>query len=400
MRTHICAQMREKKQYNYTSNAFDLKAYVSGDWAKGIIRMKGEVDGEWDANDFDMYLRWIAEEGINEVEVYANGPGGSVFAFNQIANTIAAFDGKVNVTCGALVASGYTYLLAKCKGKGIRKGPANMQAMIHKPMDKITGNYDEILAQLKRLETATADYKKAYTQSATFTEEELEAAWKTDYWMDAEEFKAKGFIDEIIADEPVTTEMVAMLKACAAPKLPQVAAASIEQNPEIEINEMDKAVLRAKLGLHATATDAEVEAKLESATKAEKELGTLQAKLENDRKEAVKLQAKAHIDAAVQARKITEDFRASYERKFDADFEAAKNELESLKPVPTISAKLETGGDAPKAVAEERKDWSYADWAHKDAKGLQALMGGSEAEKMHFKALFKAEYGTEPTFLK
>lgn len=393
--------MPEKKQYQYNSDAFNLKAYVSGDWSKGIIRMKGEVDGEWDANDFDMYLRWIAEEGINEIEVQANGPGGNVFAFNQIVNSIAAFEGKVNVTCGAFVASGYTYLLAKCKGKGTRKGPANMQAMIHKPMDQITGNYEEITAQLKRLETATADYKKAYTQSASFTEDELEAAWKTDYWMDATEFKAKGFIDEIIADEPVTTEMVAMLKACAAPNVPQAAAKpNYEQNPEIEINEMDKAVLRAKLGLSATATDAEVEAKMESAVKAEKELGTLQAKLKNERKEAVKLQAKAHIDAAVKARKITEDFRASYERKFDADFEATKNELEAMKPVPVLSAKLDQGGDAPKAVSEERKSWTYADWAQKDAKGLQALMSGSEDEKSHFKALYKGEYGTEPTFLK
>lgn len=422
--------MAKPKQYNYDSNTFQLKAFVSGDWQKGVIRMKGEIDGDYDATDFDMYLRWIAEEGISEIEVQANGPGGNVFAFNQIVNSIAAFEGKVNITCGAFVASGYTYLLAKCKGKGKRKGPANMQAMIHKPHDVIGGNIDEIKGRLKRLETATTEYKKAYTQSATFTEAELDAAWIADYWMDAEEFKAKGFIDEIIADEPMTNEMVAMLKACGfdSAQLPKVSAASTststtasatlserlsgqlseqlsdpaknDLNLEIEINDMEKSVLRATLGLSANATDAEVTAKLEAATKAERELGTLQARLETEKKEAVKLQAKTLIDAAVKDRKVTEDFRASLNAKFEMDFEAAKNELEALKPVPALSGKLKGGDDAEKAVAEERKDWSYADWAEKDAKGLKALMSGSDAEKAHFTALFKGEYGTEPMFLK
>ena len=337
-----------------------------------------EIDGyigKWDDANTRNIKQRIAEagKGATHCELYVNSEGGSVFEANEIENIIKDTFKTVSGTVGAIAASAGSYFLTAFPFTAKK----NSQIMIHKPMAGFSGTAEQIKAKLKLLDNLEKHYKKAYAEKMGKTEDEVEQMWTNDYWMNADEALALGLIESIEADTvPIDAKLTDRLIACGAP---------VDNLPETEPKKenMDINLLRAELGLPATAGETEVLAKLkevkQTADKAKQLEATIKAQAEQEKKAKIK----ALLDEAEKQHKITASMRANYEKLADADFDQVKAIIEAL-PVMEVapSAGVKTG-----QAGEARANWTYSDYAEKDPEAFEQLPEDKQ------KALLDAHYG-------
>lgn len=347
------------------------------------IRIDGDISS-WDnsAGTFRAQVQALVASGVRDAHVYLNTRGGNVFQANEIVNEVKRFPGRMTGEGGALVASAGSYIMLHLQDFAMA---ANGMVMIHKPSGEFEGNEDQVLADVEALKKLTQQYRASYAKAMGKTEAEVEAMWsKGDVWLTAQEAKDLGLVKSITGEVELDEDDIEDIAACGAPKdkLPKAAAAAPTTTT------MDIKALRAALGMPETATEQEVLAKA----------AELRAANEANAKAAAdarKKEVKDLIDAAIKDRKITEDYRASFEAKFAANHEAAKKELDELKPVPTMAAVVDAGKGEGAAATEAsgREKWGYDDWATKDMKGLTALARGTAEEQAKFQKLYEAKYG-------
>jgi ATP-dependent Clp protease protease subunit len=319
----------------------------------------------------DSFIR----QGITTAEVYINSRGGDCFEADEMCNELERFGTEnVSVRIGAVAASAATIFLAKFKSTA----KPNSQIMIHRPRLGVYGDMQKIESDIVLLRNKTADYKTAYATKTGQTEEEIETLWsKGDVWLTAQEALEMKLIDGIEGTETidVTAEDVSILEACGAPIIPQV-------TQQIKKPVMDKNVLIAALGLSADATDEQIQKALEEGKAAK---GQLDAKAENA-KDKAKDAAKKLVAHHLNKRKVIKaDMVANYENWAEHDFEGCKAALESMTPIPQLSAQL----DIVTEKLEARKDWNFSKWEEEDPKGLAAMADNDHAA---FEKLLNAQY--------
>ncbi len=96
-----------------------------------IIFLGTEVD-DYVANSLIQQMMWLATVSSEDIDLYIQSPGGSVYAGRSIFDcmTVLAKKGiKVNTIGTGMVASMGAYLLAS--GTGIRKATKNCRIMVH-----------------------------------------------------------------------------------------------------------------------------------------------------------------------------------------------------------------------------------------------------------------------------
>lgn len=357
------------------------------------VRIEGVI-ASWDnanAADVRTAIAGMQAQGVRDAHVFIDSEGGSVLEAKRIVALLRSLPGRITGEGGVVVASAATYIGVMLDEFKLRPDTAYM---IHKPSAAVVGNEDEVQAELKALGDITKEYRAAYAKKTGKTEDEIEALWgKGDRWYTGAEAVAEGFVDGLVSsgsdqddedeqdDDLLDDEAVARIAACGCPndKLPK-ARAAINNNDE----QMDIKAMRALLGMPDTATEAEVLARV----KAVKEENERRAQVELDMRKA---NVKAILDKAVAERKLTEAHRAAFELKFAAAFDATKAEVDSLTPAPEMAK--ETTGAKAEGQPKGRDAWTYAQWAERDLKGLQAMMA-SDAQK--FADLYEAHYGVKP----
>lgn len=330
-----------------------------------FITIKGHIHewGKASSMDIEKQIKEFKEDGIVDAELYINSGGGSCFEANEILNIVKDNFTNVKIRVGALAASAATYFLTQFTASAKK----NSQFMIHKPMMYAGGNEDEIAANLKLLKNLTADYKKAYSVKMGIPEDDVEDLWaKGDFWMTAKEAKKKGLIDEIEdEEEQIDASTRLQLVASGAPIIPK------KQNTKTNIKRMELSVLAVSLGLPATATQAQVDAKLKDLqTKAAAHDGLVQAQADQE-KAAKSAKIKALLDGAEKDKKITAEQRPQWEKMADANLEAATAAIDGLKSITAISDGLTPGASA-QATAEQAK-WTYAEYQENDPEAFEKL---------------------------
>lgn len=362
-----------------------------------LVRAEGEVCHlsiighihEWAETNSQKISKDIKDAkgaGATKCKIYINSNGGSVFDANEILNLIEEnfADEDVEVMIGALCASAATVFPSKYKATA----KANSQLMIHKPMMGTHGNEDKIEAQLKLLKDLTKHYRAMYSKKLGITEDEVEALWKNDFWMNAKEAKKKGLIDKIQGDkEKIDAATHLLLVACGAPEI--FAPESNNKNDEKQHKnpiKMELSVLAVQLGLPATATQEEVNAKLAALQQdAAKAQG-----LEAAAKTAEEAAKKAFFDKAELDKKINATTRPAYEAMAKNDFDNVKAVIEAIPAVTPISAQIPTGStNTPEAGAVDRSKWTYADYLEAGAQVFEEL---EKADPAKAQALIDAHY--------
>ena len=326
------------------------------------VNLSSEVDG------------FIAK-GIKNCELYLSTGGGSVFVAIDMVNHLNKFD-SVNITGGAVIASAGTYFLANFHSKIYK----NTQVMVHKPMAGVHGNQDEWEARKKMLDNATADYLDKYVKKTGKTEAQITALWnKGDHWMTAEEAKKEGFVNEVIGEEKeIDTKAYLGLVACGAPN------AEAYKPKNTNKRDMNTEQLAAMLGLPATATEAEVTAKIEALKISQGTLEQIQAQNQAAEATAQTAAIKTLLDAAEQKKQITAAQRPHYEQLATANFESCKAVLETIPEGGSgVSAQLDKGKGA---AAQGEHDFVY----YQEHPKAWAELEANDPEKA--KALAEAHY--------
>ena len=170
-----------------------------------IVFLQGEIyDGN--ANELVMKLLYLQSENRRQmIHFYINSPGGSVTATMAIYDTMQMMSCQVATYCIGLPASGGAVLLAG-GSEGKRFILPHAKVMIHQPYGQVGGQVSDIEIQASQILKTREELNKVL---AHHTKQPLERVAKDtdrDYYMNAEECKAYGIIDEILTKSPAPSE--------------------------------------------------------------------------------------------------------------------------------------------------------------------------------------------------
>lgn len=141
----------------------------------------------------------FARLGKNEaIRLHICSGGGSVFAGNEIANIIREHEGEVNITLGSICASIATVVM--CAGAKVTAAK-NTLIMVHNPSVYAGGDSDEMRKMADIMDKMKGGIVDAYIDKTGKSAKELSDAMDEETWLDAEEAKAFGFVDEIVEED-------------------------------------------------------------------------------------------------------------------------------------------------------------------------------------------------------
>ena len=139
-----------------------------------------------------------SEDSKDDIKLYINSPGGSVPATLAIYDTIQYLKHDVSTICIGMAASGAALLLA-AGAKGKRFSLPNSEVLIHQVMaGGIEGQAVEIEIASRHILRLKQKLNEILARHTGKTVAVVEKDTDRDYFMNAEEAKHYGIIDEII----------------------------------------------------------------------------------------------------------------------------------------------------------------------------------------------------------
>ena len=139
-----------------------------------------------------------SQDPAKDIQLYINSPGGSVSAGLAIYDTMRYIKCDVATTCIGMAASMGAFLLA-AGTKGKRYALPNAEIMIHQPSGGSQGMASDIKIQAEHILRIRKKLNDALSANTGQPLETIEKDTDRDYWMSADEAKAYGLIDEVVA---------------------------------------------------------------------------------------------------------------------------------------------------------------------------------------------------------
>ncbi|MEN1678239.1 MAG: ATP-dependent Clp protease proteolytic subunit [Planctomycetota bacterium] len=166
-----------------------------------VIFLQGEIyDGN--ANELVMKLLYLQSENRRkDIHFYINSPGGSVTSTMAIYDTMQVVTCPVATYCVGLAASGGAVLLAGGT-KGKRFALKHSKVMIHQPHGGVGGQVSDIEIQANEIIKTRAVLNQVLADHTGKSVDEIADAVDRDYYLDAEEAKNFGLVDEIMLTPP------------------------------------------------------------------------------------------------------------------------------------------------------------------------------------------------------
>jgi ATP-dependent Clp protease protease subunit len=170
-----------------------------------IILLQGEIhDGN--ANEVVMKLLYLQSENRRkDIHFYLNSPGGSVTATLAIYDTMQILSCPVATYCVGLCASGAAVLLAGGT-KGKRYALPHAKMMIHQPYGQVGGQVSDIEIQAKEILKTREMLNQILAQHTGQPIERIAKDTDRDFYMNAQEAKEYGLVDEILTRPPSPAE--------------------------------------------------------------------------------------------------------------------------------------------------------------------------------------------------
>ena len=140
-----------------------------------------------------------SEDPGKDISLYINSPGGSVSAGFAIYDTMQYIKCDVSTVCIGMAASMGAFLLAGGK-KGKRFALPNAEIMIHQPSGGAQGQATEIQIAAEHILRTKQKLNEILAENTGRDIETVKADTERDNFMSAEEAKAYGLIDEVIAN--------------------------------------------------------------------------------------------------------------------------------------------------------------------------------------------------------
>jgi len=131
------------------------------------------------------------------IQIYINSPGGSIYAGLGIYDTMQYIGPDVATICTGIAASMAAVLL--CAGTPQKRSALkHARVMIHQPMGGTSGQASDIEIEAREIAKIK---KELYEIIALHSNQPFDKVWADsdrDYWMNSQEAKDYGMIDEIL----------------------------------------------------------------------------------------------------------------------------------------------------------------------------------------------------------
>jgi ATP-dependent Clp protease protease subunit len=166
-----------------------------------IVFLQGEIyDGN--ANELVMKLLYLQSENRRkDIHFYINSPGGSVTATLAIYDTMQVLTCPVATYCVGLAASGGAVLLAGGT-KGKRFALPHAKVMIHQPYGGVGGQVSDIEIQAEEILKTREMLNHILADHTGQSVERVSKDTDRDYYMNAQDAKAYGIVDDILNKPP------------------------------------------------------------------------------------------------------------------------------------------------------------------------------------------------------
>lgn len=185
------------EQTNRGERAYDIYSRLLKD---RIVFLGNPID-EQVANLVIAQLLFLeAEDPEKDIYLYINSPGGSITAGMAIFDTMSYVKPDVSTISIGLAASMAAFLLAAGK-KGKRFALPHSEIMIHQPMGGAQGQATDIEIHARRIIKVRQRLNKILAEITGKSEEQIAADTERDYFMDPDEAKEYGLVDEVITSK-------------------------------------------------------------------------------------------------------------------------------------------------------------------------------------------------------
>ena len=142
-----------------------------------------------------------SENPDKDISRYINSPGGSVSAGMAIFDTMNFIKPQVSTLCTGMAASMGAFLLA-AGAKGKRFSLPNSKVMIHQPLGGTQGQATEIEIAAREIIKTRERLNQMLSEATGQPLSRIEQDTERDYYLTAEEAKAYGLVDDVIAKRP------------------------------------------------------------------------------------------------------------------------------------------------------------------------------------------------------
>jgi len=186
------------EQSNRGERSFDIFSRLL---RERIIFVTGPIEDHMAALITAQLLFLESENPKKDIFMYINSPGGVVTAGLAIHDTMQYIRPKIGTVCIGQAASMGSFLLAAGE-PGMRVALANSRIMVHQPSGGAQGMASDIEIQAREILRMRTRLNTLYAKYTGQTIEAIELAMDRDKFMESDEAKAFGIIDEVFDKRP------------------------------------------------------------------------------------------------------------------------------------------------------------------------------------------------------
>ena len=164
-----------------------------------IIFLVGPINDNV-ANLVVAQLLFLESEGVKDISIYINSPGGSVYSGLAIFDTMNYLKSDISTLCiGQAASMGALLLCAGAKGK--RHVLPNSRVMIHQPLGGFQGQASDIEIHAKEILQLKKKLNNILSKQTGQSEELIEKDTDRDNFMDAAQAVKYGIVDSILTSK-------------------------------------------------------------------------------------------------------------------------------------------------------------------------------------------------------
>lgn len=183
------------EQTNRGERSYDIYSRL----LKDRIIMLGEEVNDVTASLIVAQLLFLeGEDPDKDIYFYINSPGGSITSGMAIYDTMQYIKPDVSTICVGMAASMGSFLLT-AGAKGKRFALPNSEILIHQPLGGFQGQATDIGIHAERILKIKNNLNQILSERTGQTLEVIQKDTERDHFMTAEEAKAYGLIDEVMA---------------------------------------------------------------------------------------------------------------------------------------------------------------------------------------------------------
>jgi len=186
------------EQSNRGERSFDIYSRLL---RERIVFITGPIEDHMASLVTAQLLFLESENPKKDIFMYINSPGGVVTAGLAIHDTMQYIRPKISTVCIGQAASMGSFLLAAGE-PGMRVALTNSRIMVHQPSGGAQGMAADIEIQAREILRMRTRLNDLYAKYTGHKLEEIEKAMDRDTFLEADEAKAFGIIDEVFDKRP------------------------------------------------------------------------------------------------------------------------------------------------------------------------------------------------------